>query len=206
MWRAHGNMSTIASHARSLGLWLSHYESNTQESCSESFEDTVLADFDQYAKVLSNSQVNKSIQKLFVECEAQFTKQLKQLEYPVNTYLAHGDFHPGNFFIDGDKVTAIDFQQGKRMLNGYDALYCELNSFLSFGVSKYRPSAMKIIRSSFLDGYNESGDLSYSGLLKPLIVVRALVYLSTIALQRPGLSSYLLARLDMKTASSWLAR
>jgi hypothetical protein len=206
MWRSKGNMHTISSYAKSLGLWLSHYESHTQESCAAAFEEAITADFDQYAEVLRSSWANESIWKLFLKCEAQFFEELRRLEYPVSTYLSHGDFHPGNFFIEGEKVTAIDFQQGKRMLNGYDALYCELNSLLSFGLTKYRPAAMKMIRSSFLEGYHENGDLSYRGILKPMIVVRALVYLSTVVLQRPGLFSYLLARLDMKTASSWLAR
>lgn len=201
-WRSSGQLENIPSFATSVGSWLSYYEKNTQKKSSSNFKETLIDEFNLYTQHLTNMFTDKSISRLFLKCKDRFFEELKELEYPANTYLSHGDFHPGNFFIEGQDVTAIDFQQSKRRLNGYDAIYFEMNSLLSFGPLNYRPKYMALIQSSFSAGYNSS--IEYEKLLKPLVIARALVYLNTIGFSKGNFFSYLSVNIDIRKLTYWL--
>lgn len=196
----------VSSSAKHLGKWLSYIEKKTIKNTPlTDIKRNLIAEYEEYSINLTTNQTISAINKLHLQCKDLLFKNLDYLNTPVSTYLSHGDFHPGNFFISGEKVTAIDFQHSKTRLVGYDALYFDMNLTLSFGIIKFKPNMINNIRLGFEQGYkhNTSNNFNYIEIIKSLIVLRALVYLNSVCVHNKGLSR-VSVHIDIKKLHSWL--
>jgi len=195
--------------AEAMGRWLNHLETaslgiekpidvyNRVKKSAENAGEKI------YARNSGDAAI--SIVKSCLKDMGGAMEKMKEMEDKI--YLAHGDFHPGNFFAVGKQpgITAIDFQLARPQFVGYDALYFEQALLMSFGPSKFSPYSIRKILDAFWQGYNRSLDdpLWLKRLLKSQLVLRALIYLSTIS-QTGGVLRRFVNLLDIYKLRRWL--
>lgn len=125
-------------------------------------------------------------------------------------YLAHGDFHPQNVFIEkGTKplVTAIDCKLSNTRLIGHDALTLQFYLTNSFGPHRYAPWRIRRVWTSFLVGYGRELNLK-SDLIKctrALLLLNYLVFLTTSGKRSSGVT-LVSKQLDRLSLKRWFRR
>ncbi|MDX1585070.1 MAG: phosphotransferase, partial [Thermoanaerobaculia bacterium] len=75
---------------------------------------------------------------------------------PVSAVSTHGDFWPGNVFVDHESLTAIDFEGYHLATPSQDLCWflAHADLYLVFRA----PALLRLVRSSFLDGYGHQID------------------------------------------------
>ncbi len=191
----------------SLGKWLNYRESVSVAHTATKVREKILLETKQVETNLNRYAFKKYSLPLFFKCKTLINDNLSSvLSNNNNTYLAHGDFHPGNFFVDDNQiVSVIDFQHVDDRIIGYDALYFEMILLLSFGVKRYNPLLIRKVLASFQQGYSRNIDNCphQKLVIKALITMRALVYLSSIYQEENTLSK-IINTLDLKKLKNWL--
>ncbi len=191
-----------------VGRWLKFREECSIAYTSHKYvKDNIQREISEAEENITRSKFKKQVLPLFVRCKNIINDKMDKVIISDNfVYLAHGDFHPGNFFVNNaNSVSAIDFQHVEARFIGYDALYFESILLLSFGLFRYNPIFIKKLFRSFLQGYNrkpkENSDLVM--LIKAVIVIRALVFLSSTYEPKKTLSK-IKNFIDLKKLSYWL--
>ncbi len=196
--------------AQAIGYWLNEHEEKTSQ-CSSKIEilENIELEISNYESRLLNSNIYKKILPLLELCKSILNCNLeKSICSDSLIYFAHGDFHPGNIFVDKDlDVHLIDFQHVGPRIIGYDALYFELTLLLSFGPSRYSYFRISETLKSFYKGYKRGLKplVLQIPVLKALIVLRTLVYLSSIS-GTNNLLSRLACEIDLGKLNNWLKK
>lgn len=198
----------VLSAGRAAGGWVGSLESHSKGMASN---ETVASDVHAmtavaYERVCDMNSLPRAKQ-LAERCMFGLDGALSDIgRLPPSTYLAHGDFHPGNLFVSNAEpcVTAIDFQLSRPQFVGFDMLYFHMTCCLSFGPRRYRPWTIRRLYSAFQEGHDAAGipDALCRRLVKSQIVMRSLVYLSTIASQADGLRAWACSR-DFRKVQKW---
>ncbi len=178
------DLSSTLRAAESCGKWLTFVENtslgvvNTGNTLTKFRQNIDIAEGNIKGNVASSH-----LMPLFSTCKNLILNHLDTMSVsPNDFYLAHGDFHPGNFFIqDEERVSAIDFQHVGTQLVGYDALYFELQLLLSFGPKNFHPWHIGKLSRGFFLGYGRvlNQNSKQTQIVKAQIVIRALVYLAS---------------------------
>jgi len=192
----------------SLGQWLQHRE-KALTACTTNGQllDKITQEVNQVEKNLKRYVIKEQSFPLFNQCKKILDENLRNILIDNrNIYLAHGDFHPGNFFTDENQViSAIDFQHVDTKIIGYDALYFEMILLISFGIKRYNPRLINKVLTTFQEGYSRDINTSpeQKSVIKALITMRALVYLSSTFQEKNKISS-ITTTLDLKKLQKWL--
>jgi len=192
----------------SLGQWLQHREkASTTFTSHEEVRNKIEQEVNQVEKNLQRYAFKEQSFPLFNQCKKILTENLNNILIDnSNIYLAHGDFHPGNFFVDENQViSAIDFQHVDTKIIGYDALYFEMILLISFGIKRYNPRLINQVLTTFQEGYSRDINTlpEQKSVIKALITMRALVYLSSTFQEKNKISS-ITTTLDLKKLQKWL--
>jgi len=193
---------------KSFGQWLQHREKSSAAFTShEQVLTKIELEINQVEKNLKRYALKEQSFPLFNQCKKVLKENLHNvLINNSNIYLAHGDFHPGNFFVDENQViSAIDFQHVDTKIIGYDALYFEMILIISFGIKRYNPRLINKVLMTFQEGYSRDVNTppEQKSVVKALITMRALVYLSSTFQEKNKISS-ITTTLDLKKLQKWL--
>ncbi len=191
-----------------VGRWLKFgEESSIAYSSHKDVKDNIKKGILEADENISRGEFKRQASPLLVRCKSIINDKIDRVIISDDfVYLAHGDFHPGNFFVNKAKyVSAIDFRHVEVRFIGYDALYFESMLLLSFGFFRYNPLFIKKLYRAFLQGYNRKleGSSDLVMLIKAVIVIRALVFLSSTYEPQKALSKIKHA-IDLKKLNDWL--
>jgi Ser/Thr protein kinase RdoA (MazF antagonist) len=191
---------------RQVGQWLNYYFHQTKQW--QSWQDIGVAlkkECDEYEKNLQGQSSHSVIGQFFLDLKSELENALNSARGDALISLAHGDCHLGNFYVQGETITALDFQHSRLRLAGYDALYFDALLSLCFGKTKYRPFNIKAIRSAFWQGVDLdiNDNLLHFRLTKVMIGLRILTYLNSLN-SSYGLTLKWLTRLELRKLMNWL--
>ena len=196
--------------ADAVGRWLAYLERRTTEAGDpHEVADAMYAAAEEAVDRIRRHAFFRSTGP-FVDLCRRTIEAIAPFASTNSIYIAHGDFHPGNFFVtDGTKrsVTAIDLTLSGPQFLGFDAVYFELQLLHFFSIRRYRPDRIRQVLRAFCWGYGRKIDPTSPTIraLRALLALKSLVYLSTIAA-----SSSMLTKLsycvDEAFLSSWTRR